>query len=263
MKLFPKEERCINYYIKIRYPDGVRCNHCGSPKVYQETKRKKVFSCNDCKGTFSPFKNTIFEHSSTDLRKWFYALHLFLNGKKGISGLQLQREIGVTYKTAWRMLQQIRKAMGNSENKEFIDTIIEMDETYIGGKPRKDNDHHDGEYGNKNGFNKRGRGTNKTPVVGVIDRLNKIVYAKVAVPDNDGKKLTAKQLFNILQKVSKPGNKNTIITDEFPVYKSVTVGHGLTPYNVHKFRVRKNDKMTLKEGTRDGKSKLYYRANHC
>jgi transposase-like protein len=120
MTKFPTEESVIDYYIKVRYPNGVFCNHCGSIKVYQEHNRKKVFSCNDCKSTFSPFKNTIFEKSSTDLRKWFFAIHLFLNGKKGVSGLQLQREIGVTYKTAWRMLQQIRLAMGNAENKVFF-----------------------------------------------------------------------------------------------------------------------------------------------
>ena len=125
---FPTEEMVVKYYIGIRYPNGTTCNHCDSPKVYQERSRMKVFSCNDCKSTFSPFKDTIFEKSSTDLRKWMYAIHLFLNDKKGISGLQLKREIGVTYKTAWRMLQKIRLAMGNAENQEFFDTIVEIDE---------------------------------------------------------------------------------------------------------------------------------------
>lgn len=197
MKKFPTEESVINYYITIRYPDGVRCNHCGSDKVYQKNGRKKVFNCPNCNNTFSPFTDTIFEHSSTDLRKWMYAIHMFLNGKKGISGLQLQREIGVTYKTAWRMLQQIRIAMGNVEHKEFVDTIIEMDETYVGGKPRKENNHKDDGDGGGSALaspkNKRGRGTSKTPVVGVIDRTNKIFYAKVATPNEEGKHLTAKQ----------------------------------------------------------------------
>ncbi len=107
IKKFPYEESCVNYYLKIRYPQGVHCNHCGSPKTYQRKGNLKLFDCKDCFNTFSPFKDTIFEKSSTDLRKWFYAIHLFLNGKKGISALQLQRKIGVTYKTAWRMLHQI------------------------------------------------------------------------------------------------------------------------------------------------------------
>jgi transposase-like protein len=218
MELFPTEKSVIDYYLKIRYPHGVRCNHCGSDKVYQEKKRRKVFSCNDCLSTFSPFKDTIFEKSSTDLRKWMYAIHLFLNGRKGISGLQLQREIGVTYKTAWRMLQQIRLAMGNSEQKEFFDTIVEIDETYIGGKPRKDNEHDDN---NDKSSNKRGRGTDKTPVVGIVDRNNKQVYAKVAMPNADGKKLTAKQLMDILNKVSKQENNNVIMTDEFRSYSAL------------------------------------------
>jgi len=222
MEKFPNEEMVVKYYINIRYPDGVTCNHCDSPKVYQEKARMKVFSCNDCKSTFSPFKNTIFEKSSTDLRKWMFAIHLFLNGKKGISGLQLQREIGVTYKTAWRMLQQIRIAMGNAEQQEFFDTIVEIDETYVGGKPRKKNNHkdNDGKGGGSNGGTpiKRGRGTKKTPVVGVVDRINKKVFAKVAMPNKKGQKLTAKQLIEILKTVSAQENGNTIMTDEFKGY---------------------------------------------
>ena len=217
---FPNEESCVKYYISIRYPEGIHCNHCGSPKVYQRKENRKVFDCNDCGNTFSPFKDTIFEKSSTDIRKWYYAIHLFLNGKKGISAMQLQREIGVTYKTAWRMLQQIRTAMGNVTHKEFFDTIIEMDETYVGGKPRKDNNHDDDIK--PDAPNKRGRGTNKTPVVGVIDRVNKQVFAKVAMPNAEGKKLTAKQLINILNVVSKQENNNTIISDEFRSYNALS-----------------------------------------
>lgn len=212
---FPTEQAIINYFINIRYNGKVTCNHCGSEKVYHRSNEPKVYTCMGCHNSFSIFKGTIFEKSSTDLTKWMYAIQLFLNGKKGISGCQLQRELGVTYKTAWRMLQQIRKAMGNGEALDFANTTIEMDEAYLGGKPRKENKHDDDDD-KKN--NKRGRGTKKPAVVGVIDRENKKVHVEVAMPDSTGKQLTGKQLLNILRKVSKAESKNTIITDQFHGY---------------------------------------------
>ena len=221
MEKFPTEKSVIEHFLTVRYGESASCNHCGSGKVYTCSESIKIFHCISCRNTFSPFKNTIFEKSSTDLRKWMYAIHLLLNGKKGISGMQLQREIGVTYKTAWRMLHQIRKAMGNAENKEFFDTIVEIDETYVGGKPRKGN-RKDDDDDNPSSPNKRGRGTNKTPVVGVADRKNKQVYAKVAMPNDKGQKLTAKQLIDILKTVSKAENNNTVITDEFKSYNPLT-----------------------------------------
>jgi transposase-like protein len=222
MNKFPSEKSVIDYFITVRYPNGICCNHCGSTKVYQMHDRPKVFNCKDCNNTFSVFKGTIFEKSCTDLRKWMFAIHLVLNGKKGISGYQLQREIGVTYKTAWRMLKQIRLAMGNAESQEFFDTIVEIDETYVGGKPRKSNEHDDDAPKGTGTGAKRGRGTDKTPVVGMIDRNNKKAFVKVAMPNGAGQRLTAKQLIDILKTVSKQENNNTIITDEFRSYDSLS-----------------------------------------
>lgn len=211
LKQFPNERAVIDHFIRIRFKhDKPYCTKCGGTEhIIPEKKRPKFFHCNDCNSSFSIFKDTIFEKSSTDLQKWMYAIHLFLNGKKGISGYQLQREIGVTYKTAWRMLKQIRLAMGNTNKPEFSQTIIEIDETYVGGKPRKSN-HRDAEK------SKRGRGTNKTPVVGVLDRNSKKIHARVALPNKEGKSLTGKQLLDILHEVSR--GKNTVITDEFRSY---------------------------------------------
>ena len=210
-KKFPSEEKVIEHFIKQRYPCGVRCNHCDSDKVYQRKKRPKVFDCGFCGRTFSVFKNTIFEKTTSDLRKWMYAIHLFLNAKKGISALQLQREIEVTYKCAWRMLKQIRLAMGNASGKKLIDTVLEIDETYIGSKPRKRNKRNDDN--NKGGGLKRGRGTEKTPVVGIMSRGNNKVFAKVALPNKKGQKLTGQQLIKILTKVALDSNKNIVISD--------------------------------------------------
>ena len=218
MKKFPTEEKVVAHYLTIRYPNGVCCNHCGSISTYSRKDKIKLFDCKDCHNTFSPFKSTIFEKSSTDLRKWMYAIHLFLNGKKGISAMQLQREIGVTYKTAWRMLHQIRLAMGNADNPEFYDTIVEIDETYVGGKPRKKNRRDDDDDAPGGTGNKRGRGTSKTPMVGVIDRESKKVFAKVAMPNEKGQRLTARQLMEVLRVVAKEDSGNTVITDEFKGY---------------------------------------------
>lgn len=209
---FPEERDVINYYIKIRYGGKTICNHCGSEKVSHRTDRLKFFQCNSCNNSFSIFKDTIFEKTTTDLRKWMYAIHLLLNGKKGTSGLQLQREIGVTYKTAWRMLRQIRIAMSNIKDGKTFEAIVEIDETYIGGKPRKKNRKDDDDQER----NKRGRGTKKNPVVGIVDRGKKKVYAKVSLPNEEGKKLSGNQLLAILNEVCK--SKTTVISDEFAGY---------------------------------------------
>lgn len=168
---------------------------------------------------------------------------MFLNAKKGISSLQLQRELGVTKKCAWRMLTQIRLAMGNMEMKQAFEEIVEIDETYIGGKPRKSNkyqDIYDGFMQSKPAYSKRGRGTNKIPVVGVKERSTGKVYATVMFPDENGRKLAGKQLEAVLDYACKEGT--TVMTDDFRGYnildkktgnnyKHYTVNHSLEEYS--------------------------------
>jgi len=218
-KLFPNDKAVIDYFIKIRYTNNhndLLCPHCGSKRLSQRRDDARKFQCNSCNNSFSIFTNTIFENTKVSLVKWFFAIHLFLNSKKGISGYQLQREIGGSYKTSWRMLQQIRIAMGNNKLDTFFDAVIEIDETYVGGKPRKSND-------KSLNTNKRGRGTNKTPVVGLINRDSSQVYAKVAMPNILGKKLTGNQLLGILNEVSR--GENVVITDEFRSYRVMNRYH--------------------------------------
>jgi transposase-like protein/transposase len=203
IKKFPTENKIIEYFIKIRY-QNLKCNHCGNDKIYNysDEKRKKFFRCGICNRDFSIFKGTIFEHSSTDLRKWFYAIHLFLNGKKGISALQLQREISVTYKTAWRMLHKIREAMGNKNNDDddFMNSIIEIDEAYLGGKA--ENKHMSERVKAKGKFK-------KDIVLGMLERMKEVRAFKL----NDTKTMTiySKILENIAE-------NSKIITDEHRAY---------------------------------------------
>lgn len=117
-----------------------------------------------------------------------------------------------SYQSAWRMLQQIRKAMEKEEYKETFEAVVEIDETYVGGKPRKNNGHSDDEDNKP----KRGRGTSKTPVIGVKERNTGKVHAVVANYNEEGKQLSGKQLFAVLKKVCK-GN-NTVLTDQFSGY---------------------------------------------
>ena len=240
---FSTEEAAIDYFYKVRYNGKLACPHCGTTVNLYRTSRQKVCICHNCNNTFSPFADTIFRKSKTDMRMWFYAIHLILNDKKDISGCQLQRELGVTYKTAWRTLKQIRGAMGNRNMKETFDVFVEIDETYVGGKPRKENTKFD-ENGNvipsDKPKNKRGRGTKKTPVVGVKERSSKEVYAKVMLPNKAGKKLSGKQLLSVLDEVCK--EETTVISDDFKGYKildkktenkylHLTVNHSLGQYS--------------------------------
>ena len=212
-KKFPTEIACINHFVKIRYQGKINCRHCGNSKIYHRQDEPKKFQCTACKNSFSVFKGTIFEKSATDLRKWMYAIHLFLNSKKGISGYQLQREIGVTYKCAWRMLKQIRLAMKNVQNKEFIGNLVEADETYIGGKTRKNNKKDDDD---KTPPTPRGRATKKSAVAGCIDRNNKSVFAQVMPKNTQNKRLSGIQILNMLSQVVT--QESTIISDEFKGY---------------------------------------------
>jgi transposase-like protein len=219
-KRFPTEKAAIDHFVEVRYKGMLTCPHCGAiVKVYRYRERAKVCHCKNCNDSFSPFTNTIFENSSTDMRKWFYAIHLFLNAKKGVSASNIQREVGVTYKTAWRMLQQIRIAMGNEKDAKAFEAIVEVDETYVGGRPRRDNVRLDTEGNPILGVkepSKRGRGTSKTPVVGVKERESGNVYAKVMLPDEAGKKLTGKQLLEVIEAACKEGA--TVISDDFKGY---------------------------------------------
>lgn len=135
LEVFGTEEACRDYLTKIIWKNGEYCPHCGSKKIYHFSNGK-IHKCAHCRKQFSITVGTIFEDSKVPLKKWFMAIYLLTCHKKGISSLQLSRDLGVTQKTAWFMLQRLRYAMQTQEFTKPLDGIVEIDETYVGGSER-------------------------------------------------------------------------------------------------------------------------------
>jgi len=202
LKKFDSEEKCIQHFARIRWPQGTVCIRCGSKRVFQyntagKTKKMRhLYQCVDCKYNFSVTTGTVFHDSHLPLTKWFLGIYLICSAKKGVSAKQLQRQLSVSYKTAWYMAHRIRLAM--SEDDEFCQKfagVCEVDETYIGGK----------------GKGPRGRGAaNKIPVVAIKERTSGKIRMKVV---NNVKKST---LAGFIRNHAQPGAE--IHTDEFKSY---------------------------------------------
>ncbi len=155
--------------------------------------------------------DTIFEYSGLALSKWFVVIGLMLNTKTGISAKEIQRNVGITYKTAWYSAMRVRCAMIDHCNIE-LENVVEMDEAYIGGKPRKKYSKNPNDPNLSKVTSKRGRGTKKTPVVGIVERGDKIVLKVV-------EKLTSRNLMSMLREYVNL-DKSIVVTDEFKSYKS-------------------------------------------
>lgn len=202
-KRFPDENSAIDFIVATKYNDGYVCPKCGSiHNIYHQKYNHRFMYCNNCKSEFSALKGTIFENTHLDLRMWLYAMDLIIASRKGISALQLKRELGMgSYQSAWRMLQQIRKAMEKEEYKETFEAVVEIDATYVDGKSRKDNNHSDADKGGNNDNKpRRRRGTSKTSMIGVKERNIGKVHAVVANYNEESKRLSGKQLFSVLKK---------------------------------------------------------------
>ena len=134
MDRFHSEERCRDFLEELRWPNGIACPRCGDTTI-SRIKKRAQFDCDGCRYQFSVTAGTVLQDSKLPLTKWFVATFLIVEAKKGISGKQLQRTLGTTYRTAWHLSHRIRGAMGQAAQSQLLG-IIEADETFVGGKPR-------------------------------------------------------------------------------------------------------------------------------
>lgn len=207
-KQFPNDDACIERIFQDRFGHNIACPKCNKRAYFYKVKNRKCYVCEHCGYQIHPSANTIFHKSSTSLWNWFFAMFLFSTSKNGVSAKELERQLGVTYKCAWRIAKQIRLLF--EQNKKTLKNTIEVDETYFGGKYR----------------GKRGRGSeNKTPIIGLAERKGDIVA-----------KVTANTRFSTVHSLlrEKVAIGADIMTDEYRSYSSLkyfgyrhkTVKHG-------------------------------------
>lgn len=222
---FPSEEACFDILLKQRRFFCI----CGKECKYR-VRGKKTLSCS-CGKQVSPFKGTIFEKSPVPLRKWVFALYLFSQARNGISAEELRKQIGVTYKTAWRMGHKIRSLMkaDNLINKQgfrpspLLTGVIECDESWLGRRTKR-------------GMATRGKGTSKAPVFGMVERGGRA--RAMVIPNLKGETLVSAIRYNL-------DSKSKLVTDDYKGYhwvgmKRYTINHSTRIYGRKEGRFRVN-----------------------
>ena len=130
---YPDDNACLTHIMEVRHGQRHVCRACGVEGTFHKLTGRRAFSCASCGDHVYPCVKTIFEDSRTPLQVWFYAIYLFVATRHGVSGKELERTLGVTYKTAWRMGQQIRQLMAKADGFEMLKGHVELDEAYVGG----------------------------------------------------------------------------------------------------------------------------------
>jgi len=203
MRAYPDDAACLDRLWRDRYaPDGhhAQCPKCERERKFHRTKTRASYTCDSCGLHIHPMKGTIFEGSSTSLQLWFYAIYLMVSTRCGISAKQLERELGVSYKTAWRMMNKIRNDLMNDTDGSQLGGNVEVDETGIGGRPRVKMTRSEGAIWREA----------KPTVLGMVERGGRVRLR--VIPSRRGEPMSGSVRANV--------NPNAIIfTDEWVAYK--------------------------------------------
>lgn len=193
-KRYPDDNACLDEIFKLRYSDLKKCPECDKETKFHRVKNRRCYECQWCGYQIYPTQGTVFEKTTTPLIYWFYAIYLMTATRSGVSAKELERQLGVTYKCAWRIAHQIRELMGAGKSIKFSG-ITEIDDTYIGGKRA----------------GKRGRGAEgKAIVFGMVNRGSNVK----AVTVSNVKRNT---IIPILERSVEKGS--AIHSDEFLSYR--------------------------------------------
>src|SRR6267142_551484 len=200
---FPHDSACLEYVKEQRWPNGVTwCVKCLKDTKHHRVGNRTAYACQVCGNHIYPLAGTVFEKSTTSLKLWFYAMYLMGSTRCGISAKQIQRETGVTYKTAWRMFRQIRSLL-SEEGMQLEGSTVEMDEMYHGGKRRR-----------QGGQGRPSYGSHKVAVVGMAERSTPERIGRVVVrvaPD-----ATKRTLHGLAKEYILPAS--TVFTDDYVSY---------------------------------------------
>jgi transposase len=199
---FPDDTACMEFLVKKLYPQGIHCPKCERVTSHYRVKARTCYACQFCGHQEYPLKGTIFERSSTSLRLWFQAMYLMASTRCGISAKQLEREIGVSYPTAWRMFKEIRSLLGD-DGDPFSGTV-EVDEAYMGGQGKWK--HHQGTRQDRRATGAQ----SKSMVLGMAERRegqSARITAQVVDPKTDGQSLRGRVSKRVMP-------ATTVFTDE-------------------------------------------------
>jgi transposase len=229
MRDFPDDAACLDHLWRTRYaPDGhtAECPKCERERRFHRVKSRPSYTCNTCGHHIHPTAGTIFHKSSTDLRLWFYAIHLMTSTRCGISAKHLERQLGVTYKTAWRMFNLIRNKL-MADDDEPLAGEVEIDETSVDGKPRK----FQGAVKRRDAISQAGklRERRRATVFAAVERGGRV--KATVLPGRRGPKLRE-------QAVEWVDPESIVYTDEWPAYNKLGqhfAAHERISHGVHEY----------------------------